>query len=412
MADDQLVLGVCQQLFALFRLLKQNLDMIQRVYRRQKNIEYLRQILQPLPKRKKIIRTIWVKPGRSSRWWDDFEHGRVDDKAWTEMFSMSKESVVALSEDLRPYIEGKATNMRAAVGLLKRVACTLHYLCDEGRLRNTAKAFGLSTASVSVIVRRTCKAITAHLGKKYIRLPLTKPEAETLVSGFLQVHGMPQCLGAIDCTHLGIRRPTKKATVFLNRKKQHTLNIQAVCDYQYRFMDVAIKWPGSASDAHIFANSKINHCLKTGKIPSLPKQIVDDEDAIPIFLLGDAAYPLLPYLMREYQDGGTTAKELNFGSSLNQARRVIEWSFGRLKARFSCLRHPMYANLLDLPHVIYACFVLHNYCEDRNEPVSEDLVLKAVQAEQKFQPSTQTNDTDSDESGERARRVLTKYLSP
>ena len=82
---------------------------------------------------------------------------------------MSRASLVTLSEELRPYIEGQTTVMRALIETVKRVAMTLYYLSDEGRLRKTANVFGVTRQVVSVVVRQTCKAITIHLGPKYIK---------------------------------------------------------------------------------------------------------------------------------------------------------------------------------------------------------------------------------------------------
>lgn len=94
---------------------------------------------------------------------------------------------------------------------------------------------------------------------------------------------------------------------------------------------------------------------------------------------------------------------------------VIECAFGCLKARFAALKRPMDINLQDLPHVIYACFVLHNFCEDSKETVAEHSVLGSIEGDKDVQPPTQCNNylTDGNEGeGKRVRRVLTKYLDP
>ena len=145
------------------------------------------------------------------------------------------------------------------------------------------------------------------------------------------------------------------------------------CYYKYQFIDVVIKWPGSVHDACVIANSKLNKMLKDETIPSCKVQLVENEDPIPIFILGDPAYPLMPYVMKEYTGGGATVHEQFFGYKLCSAGNVIECSFQRLKARFSCLKRAMDINLEELPTVIHACFVLHNFCESRNENVQDDL---------------------------------------
>ena len=91
--------------------------------------------------------------------------------------------------------------------------------------------------------------------------------------------------------------------------------------------------------------------------------LTEDEEAVPICLLGDPAYPLLPFLMKEFPGGGKTEQEQHFGYRLSAAGIAIECSFGRLKARFGCLKREMDVHTSTLIYGIYACFVLHNYSE-------------------------------------------------
>ena len=198
---------------------------------------------------------------------------------------MCKENFVKLCNELQPHIQKKTTIMRAAVDVQTQVALTLYYLADEGRLRKTANAFGLSRSAVSVIIRRVARVLTVHLGPKYIQLPLTPEQVEEKVPGFYRLFTVPQCFGAIDRTHIDIKQPRHNSTDYVNRKSRFSLNVHACCDYRYCFMDVVVKWPGSVHDTRIFANSQLNDLLKNKKIPPCPRRIIGEKTQFLCFSL-------------------------------------------------------------------------------------------------------------------------------
>ena len=136
---------------------------------------------------------------------------------------------------------------------------------------------------------------------------------EESLSLFYAKHGFPQCIGAIDGTHVPIKQLSENSTDYINRKGRHTLNIQTVADGRYCFTDVLIKWLGSVHDARIFYNSSLNQQFRDGAISSFEKVIVQDEPPVPICLLRDTAYPLLPFLMKEFTNGGKNQVEASFG---------------------------------------------------------------------------------------------------
>ena len=100
---------------------------------------------------------------------------------------------------------------------------------------------------------------------------------------------------------------------------------------------------------------------------NVKKVFVQNEPPVPVCILGEAVYPLLPFITIKFANGGKTQSEQFCGLWLSTARMIIECSFGRLKARFVCLRRDMDIDLNDLTHVADACFILHNFCKIRNE---------------------------------------------
>ena len=97
--------------------------------------------------------------------------------------------------------------------------------------------------------------------------------------------------------------------------------MQGCVDYKYCFIDVNIKWPESVHDARVFGNSRMNEMLLDGTIPQCHNVIVDGEDQVPVCILGDPAYPLPPYLMKQFAKG--RVHQLN--SSLDTNCLQQEW---------------------------------------------------------------------------------------
>ena len=96
----------------------------------------------------------------------------------------------------------------------------------------------------------------------------------------------------------------EKHTDYFNRKGFYSLVMQALVDYWYRFMDVYIGWSGSIHDAQVLTNSDLFAKGEEGTLLTDSKRLINDCN-VPLLILGDPAYPLLPCLMKGYYDPGT-----------------------------------------------------------------------------------------------------------
>ena len=107
---------------------------------------------------------------------------------------MSKQSILVLCKELRQYISKNITRFRKRISVEIQVAVTMYYLSDEGRFRKTANAFGIAKNTVPMVIRRMTKAISNHLGDKYIKLPRTEEKVNESCSLLFEKHGLSSTL--------------------------------------------------------------------------------------------------------------------------------------------------------------------------------------------------------------------------
>jgi hypothetical protein len=99
-------------------------------------------------------------------------------------------------------------------------------------------------------------------------------------------------------------------------------------------MYVECMWPGSVHDAKVFTNSSINCKLRRNMLPSTFQCPVEGGEKIQNYLIGDPAYPLVPFCIKEY-DTCSNNQQVIFSNMLRSARNPMAYAFGRLKARWS-----------------------------------------------------------------------------
>ena len=143
--------------------------------------------------------------------------------------------------------------------------------------------------------------LLTHLMPKYVCVP-KKDRLQ-------QRWGFPQAVGAIDGTHIPILRPKERASDYYNCKGFYSVLMQALVEFCGIFMDVNIGWPGKVHDARVFVNSSCFQKANAGAMFPDWKCRIGSVD-VPLVILGDPAYPLLPWLMMPYLENANSTRQV------------------------------------------------------------------------------------------------------
>ncbi|KAJ1217447.1 hypothetical protein NDU88_005041 [Pleurodeles waltl] len=120
--------------------------------------------------------------------------------------------------------------------------------------------------------------------------------------------------------------PRRSEQVYRNRKRYHSMNVQMVCLADRYISHINAKFPGSVHDTYILRNSSIPYVMG-----ELQRHWV-----CPSTFASDSRYANLSWLLIPVRNPRTRAEE-RYNEAHGRTRRIIERTFGLLKARFRCL---------------------------------------------------------------------------
>lgn len=127
-------------------------------------------------------------------------------------------------------------------------------------------------------------------------------------------------------------------------------------------------------------------------------------------IIADAAYPLLPWIMKPFPDNGNLPRDKShFNYRLSRARMVVENAFGRLKGRWRCLLKQNEANIERMNNIVATCCVLHNICELFQEDFDPELLKETELAEEPRVQVLHRAENDASKNATDVRKALIQY---
>ncbi|XP_046688403.1 putative nuclease HARBI1, partial [Homalodisca vitripennis] len=174
-----------------------------------------------------------------------------------ELMRFESENIDFLAEQFLPPSDetrGKALTPR------QRLEIFLRYTADPGFQSGVAEDIGVDRSTVCKNINYVMNCILEN-ADNWIHFPSTVQEINNAKLMWQRNFDLPTVVGALDCTHIEIKKPSMFGDEYINRKGYPSINVQATCDSQERFTSVAAEWPGSVHDSRIWRRSPVRDII-------------------------------------------------------------------------------------------------------------------------------------------------------
>ncbi|MCO5606440.1 hypothetical protein L7F22_060628 [Adiantum nelumboides] len=211
----------------------------------------------------------------------------------------------------------------------RKVAIALMYLATGCTLSVVSEKFGCGISTVSKIVDNFLDAMILRI-TNVIKWPSNPEDVQRTKVGMQSAQGLPNCMGAIDCTYVKMERLAN---------------------------ELATNCP--ANDKRVLQNSSLFRLAQANQ--RLHGSLFQQQGyAIREYILGDGGYYHLPWLLTPFQEPCIRSQS-RYNYRVSSSRMVVERAFGRLKNAWRILdgviKNPI---VIKVPKIIAVCCMLHN----------------------------------------------------
>lgn len=325
---------------------------------------------------------------------------RVSRKTYEYICSLVRQDLVSRPPSGLINIEGRLLSVE------KQVAIALRRLASGESQVSVGWSFGVGQSTVSQVTWRFIESMEER-ARHHLKWPDTK-RMEEIKENFEMTYGLPNCCGAIDSTHIIMTLPAVETSDdWCDQESNYSMFFQGIVDDEMRFLDIVTGWPGGMSISLLLKCSGIFKLSESGERLNGSVRVLSEGTDLREFIVGNASYPLLPWLLTPYEGDELLPHMACFNTKHKASRLLAHRALSQLKGSWRILHKVMWRpDKRKLPSIILVCCLLHNIIIDCGDELHSDVALPdhhdAGYEEQTCQ--------QIDAHGQRMRENLSKHL--
>ncbi|KAG9452937.1 hypothetical protein H6P81_005841 [Aristolochia fimbriata] len=277
-----------------------------------------------------------------------------DPDSYPEVFNMTSPTFEWLSGLLDPLLDCRdpagshlnlSSHLRLAIGLFR--------LASGSSYDDISARFCVSLSTSKFCTKQLCRVLCTNF-RFWLAFP--SPYDILSVSSTFQTlggGGLPNCCGILSCTH------------FQQRDEEESITAQIVVDASSKILSITAGHRGNKGDLEILKSSTFYREIVGGQLLNSPPVCLNGV-AVPQYVMGDGAYPLLPWLMVPFVEPAPLSAEEDFNAVHQSLCRPALRTIASLR-KWGILSQPIDEETNLAVACIGACAILHNMLLTRED---------------------------------------------